>query len=411
MKVLQINALFGDKSTGSIVRDIHFALKQALYESKVASMYFSSKSEDFIWIGNTFDQKMHGLLTRITGKQGFYSKRATKNLLKKLEDNLPDIIHLHNIHSNFLNLPLLFTYAQKRNIPIVLTLHDCWYFTGKCYHFLDIGCDKWREECQQCPKRRADIPSLLSDNSQKVFQAKKRLYNIDNLYVVGCSKWIIECAKASPLFAKAQFFQIYNGADSTVFNPSVQNIREEIGVGNSFTIVTMANKWFNQQNANVCKVVLRWIEDTSSKLIIVGCTEDQKNIYKNSEYIISLGYVKEKTFLARIYNTANVFLNLTLVDTLPTVNIEAALCGTPIVTYDSGGSGELVLDGKTGYIVQPLNEVQIIEALTGVANGIIKREDCAAWALLNFEKERNYKKYLELYEMIYANKKILQRGI
>lgn len=108
--------------------------------------------------------------------------------------------------------------------------------------------------------------------------------------------------------------------------------------------------------------------------------------------------------MARLYRSADVFLNMTLVDTLPTVNIESAMCGTPIVTYDSGGSGELVLDGVTGYVVKPLDAWGVASALCAVMDGKIERDDCSRFAIERFEKTKNYEKYLELYRKIYESK-------
>lgn len=399
MKIVQINAVYGEKSTGNIVRDIHQTLKNAGYASQVVCKTAAQKEEDVLAISSPLGGKWHALMTRLTGKQGFYSRISTNKLLKRWKKDTPDILHLHNVHSNFLHLPSLFAFARRRNIPVVITLHDCWYFTGKCYHFLDNGCEKWKSECNACPKRKADIPSLLKDNSKWVFHRKKKMYDMDGLYIVGCSQWVSGQAKQSPMLAKAQISYIYNGVDCGQFAPRPAERKD------NFVVVTMANKWFDARNEQTRRAVLDWANKQDSKLVIVGCNAAQQGAYAKAQNVVCVGYVKDRDELARLYNGADVFLNMTLVDTLPTVNIEAALCGTPIITYDSGGSGELVDEGKTGYVVTPLRPGEVVAALDKIKSGAITREDCRTFAKENFDKESNYQKYIKLYENIYNNHK------
>lgn len=410
MKILQINALYGNKSTGSIVRDIHLMLKDSSEESKVVCVSSIGQTDGVIELGYGISNKLHAVITRLNGKQGFYSKSSTRKLISLIDGDSPDVIHLHNTHSNFLNLPIIFDYAAKNKIPVMLTLHDAWYFTGKCYHFLDNGCDRWLTECHDCPKRKADIPSLLFDNSNKVFKSKGEMYSSVDLHVVGCSEWITDCARQSPLFKNASFYQIYNGVDSSVFNPSVSDLKDELGLDGDFTVLTMANKWFDPKNEATARAVLSLVEELHGRLIIVGCNDVQKDGYKDNERVISLGYVTDRVYMARLYKTADVFLNLTLVDTLPTVNIESAMCGTPIVTYNSGGSGELVLNGVTGFITEPLDTDAAILAIKKVYDGSIERNACSEWAYSRFEKNTNYLKYLDLYRKIYESKKVSANG-
>ena len=184
MKILQINALFGNKSTGNIDKDIHTLLRLEGFESRVVSVSASEASEGVVALGYGLESKLHAVMSRIDGAQGFYSKRGTRKLVRALASDKPDIIHIHNLHSNFINLPILFDFASKNKIPVMMTFHDAWYFTGKCYHFLDIGCDRWKTECHGCPKKKKDIPSLI-DSSRRIFRKKKKLYSSVDLHVVG----------------------------------------------------------------------------------------------------------------------------------------------------------------------------------------------------------------------------------
>lgn len=393
-KIVQINAVYGEKSTGLIVQDLDGLLQDMGESSFVVYNDARIAPANGICIKNRIGQKYHAFRSRVDGKQSYSSRFSTLALIKKLEIIKPDILHLHNIHSNFLNLPTLIKYAKKNRIAVLLTLHDCWFFTGKCYHFADIGCEKWKTECNNCPKRYTDIPSRLRDSSRQVFRGRCRLFNYDRLYVVGCSSWITEMARQSPILKKAKFSTIYNGIDTDIFSPIDE--KEE---NQPFTVVTMANKWFETENEEVRSRVLQFLEGFG-RLIIIGCSEKNQQLYVGDNRVQAIGYVRDRKELAATYAKGNAFLNLTHIDNLPTVNMEAASCGIPVITYDVGGSGELVKDSFTGYKVKVDDVDGIITALDRVRQGNISKKNCRNYATSHFDKKNNYKKYMTLYQDI-----------
>ena len=400
MKVLQINAVYGAKSTGTIVKDIENMLKGYGHQVHIACMHSDEKNENIFIFDNKTEQKFHALMTRLIGRQGFWSLFETKKLIKKIKQLNPDIIHLHNLHSNFINLPALLKYCAKNKKNVVLTLHDSWFFTGKCYHFQDADCTKWKTMCKKCPKRNMEIPSVLYDSSRVVFRLKKKFFSqIENLHIVGCSNWITENAKLSPIFKDKEFSTIYNGVDTNIFFP--KNSNENHNSNKKFRILVMANKWFLPENKIIREQLCKRL-DESFEIVVVGCSSNQ--IKPNSDdKVIKIGYVRERNELADLYRSANVFLNLTFIDTLPTVNMESICCGTPVITYNSGGSPELVTEGKTGYVVNQLDLEGIISSILSVKSGKIDPESCAEIGKKLFDKENNYKKYLELYSRITKN--------
>ena len=394
MKIAHINAVCGKSSTGLIVKDIH----TLCVANGINSVVCTSKGHADIKIGNPISNTFHAILTRLFGLQGFGSYFSTLCFIIKLRKYAPDIVHLHNVHNNCLHLPLLFDFLKKHRISVVLTLHDSWYFTGKCYHFLDIGCERWQTICHDCPKRYNEIPSYVADLSKSVFKRKKHIFNYNKLYTIGCSKWITSCAKSSPILRKASFYQIYNGLDTTVFNPN-GIVKRDIRSSANFIIMVMANKWFDSSNSSLVTELLSRLSELG-KLLIVGCDDERLNSYGGNSNVQCLGFIRNREELASIYRSVDVFLNVTHVDTLPTVNMEAACCGTPIVTYDSGGSGELVIDGQTGYVVMK-NDIQgIIDSLYKVKEGRISRKSCSDWAMAEFDRNIAYMRYIDLYRSI-----------
>lgn len=393
MKIVQINAVYGYGSTGIIVRDIHKLSEKCKLKSYAAYQFSNENNTDIFKIGNLFDWKFHALLSHITAKQGFYSYFSTLNFLKKTDKIQPDIIHLHNLHSNYINLPLLLKYCAENKIKTILTLHDTWFFTGKCCHFLDINCDKYKQGCHNCPKKLMDYPNYFKDNSNYVWNRKKELFqNIDNLKVIGCSEWIADRAKECDIFKGKYISYIHNGIDKNIFKP------KETEKENKFTVLCFANKWFEEKNKDVTDKLIEYCKNTDKIIYLVGCSENQKSVYKDQPIIKTFGYIKDRNEMADIYNKCDVFINLTLADTLPTVNMESVACGTPVICYtDCGGGPELIKENLTGYVVQKFDYNAIIESIEKISNNAINSNDCIKYATENFDKDKNYIKYIDEY--------------
>ena len=113
MRVLQINSTCGVGSTGKIAVDIYKALENQGDECLIAfGRGKAPKGVCSYKIGNDFSVKLHGILSRLTDRHGFYSFFPTKRLVNQIKKYNPDIIHLHNIHGYYLNLSVLFKYLS-----------------------------------------------------------------------------------------------------------------------------------------------------------------------------------------------------------------------------------------------------------------------------------------------------------
>lgn len=399
MKTIQINAVYGEKSTGLIVRDIQHMLEQNGIEAYVGYQKSNCPVYKGIQIGDKLDWKLHAAYTRITGKQGYASVNATKRFLKEIDPLCPEIIHLHNLHSNYINLPLLLEYCAEKNIKTMLTLHDCWFLTGKCFHFFDIECDRYKTGCYNCPKKNLDVPNYLWDRSAAVWSDRKRLFQqINHLKVVGCSQWIAGIARQSEIFQGKQIISIKNGIDTDIFKKRNSRLKSEMNIENKFVILGMANKWLLNENRNVVDEICQGVPD-GSVIVLVGCDESQIEKLKVAKNIISLGYIKNREKLADLYSMADVFVNLSLIDSLPTVNMESIACGTPVICYENAGGGtELVEHGKTGYIVEKFNAAAILRYINEIKSGSIDAEKCASEGREKYSNKNNYLKYLHAYE-------------
>lgn len=393
MKILQINAVYGFRSTGIIIKDIAIALKKEGHEAYFAYQTANERPENGYLIGNKFVWKWHALYSRVFGRQAYASKSSTKKLLKWIDTVQPDVVHLHNLHSNYINLNLLCDYLVEKNIATVITLHDCWYFTGKCSHYVAVGCDKWQKSCGNCPRLKQEQASLFFDNTSKVLKDKiKHLNSIPNLTIVGCSHWITEELKKSHLKPN-KIEVIYNGVDTKIFTPHKSDFRDKNSIGNQFLIMGMADKWCTDKNKEIVQQIIQ--NNLDSKIVIVGCKESQKEEFKNVRNVIALGYITDRKELSDIYAASDVFVNLTHADTLPTVNMESICCGTPVITFDCCGSPELV-DGDSGYIIKENDSRALLERLDMLRNKALQFNVLEKQK--KFDKDTCYQRYLDIYK-------------
>ena len=151
-----------------------------------------TKEKNYIWLGNRFAEDSHIILGRLTGLGGLFSWFSTRRLIDELKKIKPDVIHLHNLHNCYINLPLLFGYLKSSGVKTVWTLHDCWAFTGKCPHYLMANCDRWKTGCHHC-SQLSSYPVSWIDSTSVMWKLKKHWFNgVDNMTVVTPSRWMSE---------------------------------------------------------------------------------------------------------------------------------------------------------------------------------------------------------------------------
>lgn len=399
MKVMQINAVYATGSTGYIVSDIHTLLIENGIDSYVVYSTSPLAKNEIIngyQIGGIIGKKIHALLGRINGKQAYFSKITTWNLLKYIEKIEPDIVHLHNLHSNFIHLNMLLDYLAKNKIRTIITLHDCWFYTGGCFHYASARCDRWLEECGHCPKKKKDTSALLFDVSKKILKDRKKyLGRINDLTIVGVSEWISHEAQKSFLGGK-KIVTIHNGIDTDYFKPSYSDFRTRNGISNDkFVILGVANKWLLPINQELLTALVDFL-DEDMVFVLIGCTEKQRKMLP--EKIKAFPFISDRNELRDIYSSCDVFANCTWEESLSLVNVEAQACGTPVVTYSDTGVYETV-DAMSGFKVRNGDIKGFLDAINTVKNKKKRSysKKCREYAFKEFNKRNNYIKYLELY--------------
>jgi putative colanic acid biosynthesis glycosyltransferase len=398
MKVLQINSVCGLGSTGRIVTDIDTTLRENKIESYIAYGRETSINNDHILrIGSKLDYYIHGGLTRLFDTHALLgSSMASKRFIEQIKKIDPDVIHLHNVHGYYLNIKILFDYLKTSGKPVVWTLHDCWSFTGHCAYFSYAQCDKWIEGCYQCPQRKSYPTSLFIDNSKRNYQRKKGLFtSLGNMTIVSPSQWLADLV-AQSFLGKYPVRVIHNGIDTDVFKPAaVDSVIEKFQLEDKFIILGVSSIWGQRKGLNYFIELSKMIDD-HSVIVLVGL--DEKQIVALPVNIIGIKRTSNVNELAQLYSAADVFVNPTLEDNFPTVNLEALACGTPVITFDTGGSPEAVDDG-CGYVAEIGNMDDVKNFIDQVRREgkVAYSEQCVTRVKENFDKNDRFTEYLELY--------------
>ncbi len=392
-------------STGRIAEEIGILAIHKGWESYIAYGRFTRPSKSkTIRIGSDREVFYHGLETRLFDRHCLGSKAAKIRLVKQIESIKPDIIYLHHLHGYYINIETLFAYLPKATIPAVWTFHDCWSITGHCAHFDYFGCDKWKTECHHCPQTKEYPASLWIDRSTKNYRLKKKLFtSVQNMVIVTPSHWLANIVKES--FMQSIPVQIiHNGIDTSVFKPQINHreTREKYHIGERFVILGVANPWTQKKGFDDF-IALSKLLSKDDVIVLVGLDKSQiKQLPKN---IIGLTKTENRQELVDLYSAADLFVNPTWEDNFPTTNIESLACGTPVVTYRTGGSIEAV-SPETGFIVDKgdINSLVEIVRSVKVTGKLAYTASCRKRAVDFFSKNDRFAEYMVLYENLLRQK-------
>ena len=375
-------------STGKVCEDIARVAQEHGWQTYIAYGRWAKPGiQEARRVGSSFDMYEHYIEHRMFDNEGFASRRATRNLIKWMEEVKPDIIQLHNIHDHYLNYPILFKYLATLAIPVVWTQHDCWAFTGGCKYFDMLDCWKWKTGCQICPEKRA----FFCNKSQYQYELKKKLMSrVNSLTFVPVSDWLGGLIKQS-FHSNREIITIHNGIDISTFKPL-----PKVSLDGKFRILGVAAVWHKRKGLDDF-IKLRSMLSEEYDITLVGLSQNQLDLLpKGINGIIRTSNIEE---MVQLYSDADVFVNPTYSDNFPTTNIEALACGTPVVTYRTGGSPEAI-DEKTGYIVKQGD----IEGLSNVIKYMkecpISSNACRKRAETYFDKDKCFVAYIDLYNII-----------
>lgn len=401
MKVLQINTVHAIKSTGRTCSEVEKALLRHGHECCTAyGNGPKNMGPNSYQIDTRAEYLFHNMMSRLTGLEGYFSYFATKRLIHFIRTSKPNVIHLRNLHGHYLNLPMLFRFLAKADIPVVQNLHDCWAYTGGCCYYTTQGCDRWKTECHDCPKKKQYPKSYFFDWSRKMRRDKEKWYGgIKNLTVVGVSKWISDEAKQSFL-GKTDVRYIYNWINRDVFHPYDENAetRRKYRIPeDKFVILGVSSIWAEGSPRYEDFMKLAQQIDDSQIVVMVGSAASDLT----TEKIVHIPFVSDIQELAKLYSCADTYIHCSVEDTFGKVIAEAMSCGTPVVVYDVTACPELVKEG-CGFVVEPRNVNAVLRCIHEIQSGQSTdyRENCVKNVTESFDYERNTEKLIALYQSV-----------
>lgn len=391
--LLQIDLCLNTLSTGRITESIGklamdrgwdcYIVHGARYVKKTSKMH--SIQTDKVW-----QEYLHYAESLFFDRQGLASRTTTRKVIEQIRAIKPDIVQLHCIHGSYLNYKLLFEYLNSTDIPVVWTFHDCWAFTGHCAHFVTANCTKWKEGgCHDCVLT-GEYPKSLVDFSSRNYKIKKQLFSENkNLHIVAVSQWLANFTKESFLGDK-DLRVINNGIDLDVFRPCVEKSLDK------FKIIGVASAW--NRDKGLCDFYkLRETLPEEYEILLVGLTP--KQLEKLPAGIQGISRTDSAKQLAELYSSSNVMVNPTYADSFPTVNMEALACGTPVITYNTGGSPEII-DKNTGVVVEQGDVAGIINAIQTMEKTPFSSVYCRNRAERFYNKDERFADYIKLYESL-----------
>lgn len=401
MRVAHINCVYEVGSTGRLIKEIVDEGQKCGIESRVFYSEKSAKDECAVRYITDLERNVHAVLSRLTGLQGYWSQASTRRLLKEIKQFQPDVVHIHTLHGNSTNFPMLFQFLKEENYPVVLSLHDCWWFTGRCAHPLSYTCDKWEKDsaakCIFCPANHDVCPSWFFDKAARMLEDKRKWFdNIPNLHVVCVSNWLEEQVRKSYVFGNiSNVIRIYNWIDLEVFREMKEaSLSIELPQGKKI-VLGVASIW--GENKGLSDFV--WLSQNlpeEYQVVLVGNLPSDVTLPEN---MLHISNTDSKYELAALYNRADVFVNPSKFESFGLTTVEAMACGTPVVVYDITTTKELV-GPKCGKVI-PLDDKQgLLQAITEAGNQSKSEFECSAWVSQQFGKDKGVVNYFNVYQAI-----------
>lgn len=398
-KLLQIDSCLGILSTGKITESIAKLAMAQGWDCHImhGARYVGKTIQHHYQVSSLIGEYLHYAESLLLDRHGLGSRLATKRIISKIKEIKPDIVQLHCLHGYYINYKYLFEYLTQTNIPIVWTFHDCWAFTGHCTYFDFVGCERWKTECYSCIQKHQYPKGILFDRSRKNYLDKKTLFNsVKNLTIVPVSYWLGDLVKQSFL-NKYPIHVIQNGIDIDAFSPcdDFEPILKKYEMIGKRILLGVASTWDSRKGLDDF-IRLFSLLDKNYQIVLVGLSQSQVDNLPVG--IIGLRRTESVKQLAQFYSLADVFVNPTYEDTFPTTNLEALACGTPVITYRTGGSVESVSE-DVGKVVAKGNIEQLRNAILEVIS-IGKtnyRDSCRERAVSLYNKDDRFREYLNLF--------------
>ena len=398
MKIVEINGT-NYSSTGNIALNIAKKAREEGFEvytcckNSLKSGQF--KYDNQIVIGSRYERLISEQLAQLSGLSGSFNWLGTRQFINKLEEIKPDLVHLHIMHDTYINLEMLFKYLSRNKIPVVWTFHDCWAFTGKCPYSEMDKCDKWKSGCYKCPQIKKYPESYFMDMTKPLWRKKNRMFNsIENLTIVTPSEWLSDYVKES--FLKSHDLRVINnGINLDVFKPVQSDFRKKYNVEDKCLLLGVGYNWSPRKGLDSFIELSKRLDDRF-RIVLVGTNDKIDEILPDN--IISIHRTYNQEELVEIYSSCDLFVNPTMEENFPTVNIEAIACGLPVITYKTGGSPEII-DETCGKVVEKGDIDELYEGIMDIYKHPFDKNCCLKRSQL-YNMNDKFEEYVKLYKEI-----------
>lgn len=352
MKVLLVNCVYGNGSTGKIVKELHKMLCNEKIDSVVCyGRGKKVKAANVYKISNELYSKVNKLRGHLTGilyGGCFFSTQKLKKIIKK--EN-PDIVHLHCINGYFVNIFELIKWLNQNRIKTLITLHAEFMYTANCGHSLD--CDKWVEGCKNCPRLKEEIKSIFFDQTGKSWKKMNESFKNfgNNLMLSSVSPWLKERAEKSKFFEGIENRVIYNGVNTKEVYRIYNNnfLREKYGIKENISIILHVTASFDSEFKGG-KYVLELAKKMLNKSIVFVIVGNKKNLTSVPSNVLGIGRVNNDNILAKIYSSADITIITSKKETFSMVCAESLCCGTPVVGFKAGAPEQISLKEYSSFV-------------------------------------------------------------
>ena len=355
LRYVQLNSFYNG-STGSIMRGLH----SKLAARGVESYCFWGRRHDTIdghmqCCATKPEVYWHGAMTRLFDRMGFYSKKDTANLLARLDEINPDVVHMHNIHGYWVNIEMLFDWLAKRRCQVRWTLHDCWALTGHCAY------------PKSCPQLDTYPKTISKANCSRNYEDKRRIFTSvppERMTLITPSQWLADLVGQS--FLKDYPVEVrHNAIDTDVFKPTPSDFRERNGIGDRFMVLGVASPWTERKGLGDFVKLAGELDSDKYAIVLVGLSE--KQIGQLSKQLVALPKIESPERLAEAYSAADVFVHPGVEETFGMTVVEAQACGTSVVVAEGSACAEIA--DPDAAITVPADMSTLRETVVKMAGG------------------------------------------
>jgi len=313
-----------------------------------------------------------------------------------------DIVNLHWISGVICNKDI-----AKIKKPIVWTMHDSWPCCGAEHHpNIAEGDTRWKNGYY-----RNNKPATTKgvDLCRRVWNQKKKYLSNKNIVFTAPSRWEYDVLKASALFGHCKCEIIPNIIDNTVFYPRDKKLAKKLfGIPADKTIIGFGAAYDidNPKSMKGSYYLIEALQKLKNPekyfIVIYGPASDAFTSRIHLPFFAS-GYVSNPNILATVYSLCDVIVNPSLIENLPTTCLEAICCGIPVVAFDVGGTSDIVVHKKTGWLSTPYKSEGLADGIEWCVENLGNlSKKCIEKASRDFNKEDILKKYIKVFKAALA---------